>query len=115
MIEYSHRATPAVVTILVVATAFPALRRHRKRRDIVVPALAAAPLVPLQAFLGAISVWLELPPWGGRRCAEPARDRRRARCPQLSPERVGGSAVGLVRAGRVLRKRVAGGGEGTGT
>lgn len=63
VIEYSHRATAAVVTILVVATALWALRRHRSRRDVVVPALAAALLVPFQALLGAIVVWLELPPW----------------------------------------------------
>jgi heme A synthase len=63
MIEYSHRATATVVTLLVLATAFWALRTCHGRRDITVPALTAAVLVPLQALLGAIVVWFELPSW----------------------------------------------------
>jgi heme a synthase len=63
-IEYSHRATATVVTLLVVATAVWAWRGYRHtRRDIVVPALVAAVLVPFQALLGAVVVWLELPTW----------------------------------------------------
>ncbi len=63
IIEYSHRATATIVTLLVLATAAWALRAYRARRDVVVPAVAAGILVPLQALLGAIVVWLELPPW----------------------------------------------------
>ena len=63
LIEFSHRATAAVVTVLVVVVAAWAWRRYRLRRDILVPALIAVALVPLQAVLGAIVVWLELPAW----------------------------------------------------
>lgn len=63
LIEFSHRATAAVVTALVVVVAAWAWRRYRFRRDILVPALVAVALVPLQAVLGAIVVWLELPAW----------------------------------------------------
>lgn len=63
VIEYSHRATATIVTLLVLATAAGAWRFYRSRRDVLVPALAAAVLVPLQAVLGAIVVWLELPRW----------------------------------------------------
>jgi heme A synthase len=63
VIEFSHRGTAAIVTALVVLVAIMAWRNYRSRRDIVVPALAALCLVPLQALLGAIVVWLELPSW----------------------------------------------------
>ena len=45
VIEYSHRATATVVTLLVLATAVWALRTYRGRRDIAVPALTAAVLL----------------------------------------------------------------------
>ena len=63
VVEYSHRATAAVVTVLVIATAVWAFRSLRGRRDISVPAVVAAVLVPFQAVLGAVVVWLELPSW----------------------------------------------------
>jgi heme A synthase len=63
MIEYSHRATAAVVTALVILVAVMAWRSYRSRRDILVPALVALAFVPFQAVLGAIVVWLELPGW----------------------------------------------------
>jgi len=64
IIEYSHRSTATVVTLLVGATALWAWRGYRRtRRDVVVPAVAAAALVPVQALLGAVVVWLELPSW----------------------------------------------------
>lgn len=63
IIEYSHRATATIVTLLVLATAVWALRAYRSRRDVVVPAVAAGVLVPLQAALGAVVVRLELPSW----------------------------------------------------
>jgi heme A synthase len=63
MIEYSHRATAAVVTALVVVVAVLAWRRYRRRPDILWPALVALGFIPFQALLGAIVVWLELPGW----------------------------------------------------
>ena len=64
LIEYSHRATATIVTLLVIATVVVAWRVYgRSRRDIVYPATVAAALVPFQAFLGAVVVWLELPSW----------------------------------------------------
>ncbi len=63
VLEYSHRATAAVVTILVLAVAVWALARYRSRLDVLVPALLAAAFIPFQAVLGAIVVWLELPGW----------------------------------------------------
>jgi len=63
MIETSHRWVAGLVTVLVVLVAVWAWRRYRSRRDVFVPALAAVLLVPAQALLGAIVVWLELPGW----------------------------------------------------
>jgi heme a synthase len=63
VIEYSHRAVVALLTVLVVAVAVQAWRNYRSRRDVLWPALAAVVLVPLQAVLGAVAVWLTLPGW----------------------------------------------------
>ena len=63
LIEFSHRATAAFVTCLVVLVAVMAWRFYKDRRDILVPALVALGFIPLQALLGAIVVWLELPGW----------------------------------------------------
>jgi heme A synthase len=63
LIESSHRVVAALVTLLVVAAAVWAWRRYRPRSDIFWPAVAAAVLVPFQALLGAVVVWLELPSW----------------------------------------------------
>ncbi len=63
IIEFSHRATAGVSIALVAVVAFLAWRWYRSRRDIVIPATAAVVLVPIQALLGAIVVWLELPSW----------------------------------------------------
>jgi heme A synthase len=62
-IEYSHRAVVAIVIALVVAVGAWAWRRHRSRPDVLWPALAALVLVPFQAVLGAVAVWLDLPGW----------------------------------------------------
>lgn len=62
-IEYSHRAVVAVVIVLVVALALVAWRDHRMQRAFLWPALAAAVLVPVQALLGAVVVWMTLPGW----------------------------------------------------
>ena len=63
MIETSHRWVAGFVTVLVALVAVWAWRRYRSRADVLVPALAAVLLVPVQALLGAIVVWLELPGW----------------------------------------------------
>ena len=63
MIETSHRWVAGLVTVLVVLVAVLAWRRYRSRRDVLVPAVTAVLLVPAQALLGAIVVWLELPGW----------------------------------------------------
>ena len=62
-IEYSHRAVVALVIVLVIAVATWAWRSYRSRPDVVWPAVAAVVLVPMQALLGAVAVWLELPGW----------------------------------------------------
>jgi heme A synthase len=61
IIEYSHRATAGVVIVLLLVTAAWALRWRRSRRDVALPFVLALLLVPVQAILGAIVVWLELP------------------------------------------------------
>ncbi len=61
VIEFSHRATAAVSIALLVWATVWALRRYRSRRDLLLPLAAAVVLVPFQAVLGAIVVWLELP------------------------------------------------------
>src|SRR3989337_2223281 len=63
LIETSHRWVAGLVTVLAVLAFVWAWRRYRARRDVVIPALAAVLLVPVQALLGAIVVWLELPGW----------------------------------------------------
>lgn len=63
LIEYSHRALVALVIVLVGAVAVQAWRRQRSRPELLWPALAALALLPVQALLGAIAVWLELPGW----------------------------------------------------
>ena len=62
-IEYSHRAVVGLLIVLVVAVAVQAWRSYRSRPDVLWPALAAVVLVPLQAVLGAVAVWLKLPGW----------------------------------------------------
>jgi heme A synthase len=63
VIEYSHRAVVALVSVLAVAVAVWAWRSYRSRADVLLPALLAVVLVPFQALLGAVAVWLELPGW----------------------------------------------------
>jgi len=63
LIEVSHRSLVFVVSVLVVATAATAWRRHRDVPTIVWPATAAIPLVLGQAVLGGIVVNTELDPW----------------------------------------------------
>src|SRR5438309_1906964 len=62
IIEYSHRTTASLTSLLVVLTALVAWLAWRKRRDIVLPATIALGLLIVQVVLGAITVRLELPP-----------------------------------------------------
>jgi len=62
IIEYSHRTTASLTSVLVVLTAVVALVAWRQRRDIVIPATVALGLLIVQVVLGAITVRLELPP-----------------------------------------------------
>ena len=61
IIEYSHRTTASLTSVLVVLTAVAAWVA-RQRRDIVIPATVALGLLVVQVVLGAITVRLELPP-----------------------------------------------------
>src|ERR1700682_2909693 len=62
IIEYSHRTTASLASVLIVLTAVVAWLAWRKRRDIVIPSLVALGLLVVQVVLGAITVRLELPP-----------------------------------------------------
>ncbi len=62
IIEYSHRTTASLTSLLVVLTAVVAWSAWRHRRDIVIPATIALGLLAVQVVLGAITVRLELPP-----------------------------------------------------
>jgi protoheme IX farnesyltransferase len=62
IIEYSHRTTASLTSMLVVLTALVAWLMWRRRRDIVIPATVALGLLIVQVVLGAITVRLELPP-----------------------------------------------------
>src|SRR3989441_1942183 len=62
IIEYPRRTTASLASALIVLTAVVAWLAWRKRRDIVIPAMAARGLLLAQVVLGAITVRLELPP-----------------------------------------------------
>lgn len=62
LIEFSHRFTGTVVGLLVIATAIAAWKFYRNVPIAVWSATIAVPLVGVQGFLGAITVWRELPP-----------------------------------------------------
>jgi protoheme IX farnesyltransferase len=62
-IEIFHRWVAALVSVLVVAAAWIALRRHRKAPLLWRPAVLALVLLISQVVFGAITVKLELPAW----------------------------------------------------
>src|SRR5438034_6074868 len=62
IIEYSHRTTASLTSVLVVVTAVVAWVAWRNRRDLVIPATVAVGLLAVQVALGAVTVRLELPP-----------------------------------------------------
>ncbi len=61
IIEYSHRTLASVVGVLVVAVAVVSLRVRRDDGTVRALALAALPLLALQAWLGKVTVERELP------------------------------------------------------
>ncbi len=61
-IELSHRIVAALLTPLVLGTAFVAWRRYRRVRWVVAPAVWAVALLIVQILLGAVTVRLSLPP-----------------------------------------------------
>ena len=63
LIEIGHRWAAALVSILVLAVAAAAWRRHRTERALVRPAVLAGAVLVAQVLLGAVTVKLELPPW----------------------------------------------------
>lgn len=60
VIEYSHRLAAAMVTVLIAALAFIAVKNHRHQPKIMWSAVGAFFLVLFQAGLGAVVVMLEL-------------------------------------------------------
>src|SRR5438094_4735949 len=62
IIEYSHRTTASLTSVLVVATAVVAWVAWRNRRDLVIPATFTFGLLAIQVVLGVITARLELPP-----------------------------------------------------
>lgn len=63
LIEYGHRLVAAALSILVIAVAAVAfVVRRSGPRGTLRPALLAVGLLAAQVVLGAITVWLELPP-----------------------------------------------------
>ena len=62
-IEILHRWVAALVSVLVVAAAWIAVRRHWQAPLLWRPAVLALVLLVLQVVLGAITVKLELPAW----------------------------------------------------
>ena len=67
VIEWSHRLVAAAVSVLVVALAAAALAKRREPGVVspggpLRPALLALGLLVVQVLLGAVTVWLALPP-----------------------------------------------------
>ena len=63
LIEIGHRWAAALVSVLVLAVAAVAWRRHRAGPALRNPATLALGLLVLQVLLGAVTVKLALPPW----------------------------------------------------
>ena len=61
-LEWSHRLAAALIGLAVLAYAIIAWLRHRDRRWVVFPALAAIPMLALQGGLGALTVTEQLEP-----------------------------------------------------
>jgi protoheme IX farnesyltransferase len=63
LIEIGHRWAAALVSVMVLATAGVAWRRHRSEPRLRNPATLALVLLVAQVLLGAVTVKLALPPW----------------------------------------------------
>jgi len=63
LIEIGHRWAAALVSLLVLAVAAVAWKRHRAEPTLRTPATLAAVVLVAQVLLGAVTVKLELPPW----------------------------------------------------
>jgi len=63
VIEWMHRYVALIAGILIFATVVQAWRSQRDDRRILFAATLAAILLPVQAMLGAITVWEELAPY----------------------------------------------------
>ncbi|HKT60260.1 MAG TPA: heme o synthase [Gemmatimonadales bacterium] len=63
LIEIGHRWVAALVSLVVLAVAIVAWRRHRDVPALRTPALVALALLVFQVLLGAVTVKLALPPW----------------------------------------------------
>ncbi|MCI0372800.1 MAG: COX15/CtaA family protein, partial [candidate division NC10 bacterium] len=63
LIEIGHRWAAALVSVLVVAVAAVAWKRHRAEPALTRPATLALVLLVAQVLLGAVTVKLALPPW----------------------------------------------------
>jgi heme o synthase len=63
MIEIGHRWVAVLVSVVVLAVAVVAWRRHRQEPALRNPALLALVLLVVQVLLGAVTVKLALPPW----------------------------------------------------
>jgi protoheme IX farnesyltransferase len=61
LIEYAHRLTASLVSVLVLATAVTAWRAYRRNRAVLLPALAAVVVLVVQVVLGGLTVLHELP------------------------------------------------------
>jgi heme o synthase len=63
LIEFSHRAVAILAIVLIGLTALEAWRARSRHPSVLVPALAAFPLVVAQAVLGGIVVLTKNDPW----------------------------------------------------
>lgn len=62
ILEWLHRFTTSIVTFPILALAYLAWRRYRHDRAVLLPALLAVFFLGVQVILGAVVVWLTLPP-----------------------------------------------------
>lgn len=62
LIEYSHRLSASLASMLVILTAGMALYRYRTDKSITIPAVITPLLIAVEIVIGGITVLLELPP-----------------------------------------------------
>ena len=62
LIEYSHRLTASVISLLVLTVFLLAWKFYRNHKWVFLPAVAAMGILALQIGLGGITVLMELPP-----------------------------------------------------